>query len=369
MRFLTELSAGMSLGNVDDDVISGMLDGSHGSFSQGSLAGVIAPVTNPDIFASFSSHTSSAANFHQGGGLSRASSMSQAGLSNNPQARQQQQNSNRGNNLSERWAQLSDEKWMLDAKGEVLAMHANSSSAFGADFDSFMPTMMNSAPGPPSGGGLHRYHSAPSTFLQSLTEGAFTQMPAIGSSTMGAIFSEGGLTPITEQMDVERSGSGNSMNEFEQFLAPDSDFGRRAALSALGKPENSGMLGVFPALPSHSCIDSEMHSKESSSNSQAVLKFSGSIDARSSWIFGSCKCLKFLVLSIVLELNQLMRFDGGDGLMCNRDVCKPFSSGKEHRFGAPEESTSCATKPTECTKTRWNGGASLGGEPLWGIGG
>ena len=219
----------MSLGSVDDDVISAMLESSHGSLSQGSLAGVIAPAASPDIFAAFSTP---AANFHQGGGLARASSMS-----NNPQARQQQQQPSKG---SDRWV-TGDEKWILDAKGEVLAMHATSSaSAFGADFDSFMPPMMSSAPVPPSSGGLHRYHSAPSTFLQSLAEDAFTQIP---SSTMSAMFSEGGLTPITEQMDVERSGSGNSLNEFEQFLAPDSDFSRRAALSALGKPENSGRLG------------------------------------------------------------------------------------------------------------------------------
>lgn len=237
----------MSLGSVDDDVISAMLESSHGNLGQGSLAGVIAPATSPDIFASLSGHGAPGANFQQGGGLARASSMSQAGLSNNAHARQQQQQqhpSKGSNNSSERWAPMTgDEKWMLDAKGDVLATHAsNSSHGFGADFDSFMPTMMSSAP---ASGGLHRYHSAPSAFLQALAEDAFTQIPAIGSSTMGAMFSEGGLTPITEQMDVERSGSGNSMNEFEQFLAPDSDFSRRAALSALGKPETSGTLCAF----------------------------------------------------------------------------------------------------------------------------
>lgn len=134
-----------------------------------------------------------------------------------------------------------DEKWMLDAKGEVLEMHASNSS-FGAGFESFMP-MISSAP---PNGGLQRYHSAPSTFLQALSEDAFTQLPPIGNSNMSCMFSEGGLAPITEQMDVERPSSGNSMNDFEQFLSPDSDFSRRAAMSALGKPEN----GLF----SLSCV-------------------------------------------------------------------------------------------------------------------
>lgn len=130
-----------------------------------------------------------------------------------------------------------DEKWMLDAKGEVLDMHTSagfSDSGFG---------MMNPPATPPASnsGGLHRYHSAPSAFLQALADEAFSQIPPPPPSAN--MFSEGGLTPITEVMDVDRMGSGNSVNEFEQFLSPDSDFSRRAAMSALqAKPDNAGTL-------------------------------------------------------------------------------------------------------------------------------
>lgn len=143
-----------------------------------------------------------------------------------------------------------DEKWILDAKGEVLDMHANSS--FGAVCDGFMPIMSQApapAPGPP-GGGLHRYHSAPSAFMQALADDAFSQIPSsLGNSTFDPLFTEGGLTSISEQMDVERTDSGSSMNGFEQFLSPDSDFSRRAAMSALGavKTQNADTFtSLFP---------------------------------------------------------------------------------------------------------------------------
>lgn len=186
------------MGTVEDD-ISAMFESCHGSVS---LAGVMAPMlTSPDIFASFATH-------HQGsgGGLARASSMSQA----------------------------------------ALAHHSPHASSFSAAYDTFMPTF--TAPQAPTtsaaaAGGLHRYHSAPSAFLQTLAEDAFTSIPPMGSNNTPPppLFSEpGGLMPITE-LDVERSGSGNSMMEFEQFLSPDSDFSRRAAMSAQTKPENSGV--------------------------------------------------------------------------------------------------------------------------------
>ncbi|XP_024356478.1 uncharacterized protein [Physcomitrium patens] len=227
------------MGSVNEE-ISAIFQSSHASLSQGSLAGVMAPVTSPDMFASFSSHAAPPSSFQQGGGLVRTSSMSQTALGNT--LHNNRQHPSRGNPSSQRWPSMAgDEKWMLDAKGEVLEMHASNSS-FGAGFESFMP-MISSAP---PNGGLQRYHSAPSTFLQALSEDAFTQLPPIGNSNMSGMFSEGGLAPITEQMDVERPSSGNSMNDFEQFLSPDSDFSRRAAMSALGKPENETYSSIFP---------------------------------------------------------------------------------------------------------------------------
>lgn len=141
-----------------------------------------------------------------------------------------------------------DEKWMLDAKGEVLDMHTSNSS-FSAGFDTgfSMPMLNPPAPAPAPAhahGGLHRYHSAPSAFLQALADDAFSQIPPPAPNAN--MFSEGGLTPITEVMDVERMDNGNSLNELEQFLSPDSDFSRRAAMSALqAKPDNAGMLTII----------------------------------------------------------------------------------------------------------------------------
>lgn len=226
----------LGMGSVEDD-ISAMFDSSsHGSVS---LAGVMEPlVTSSDIFASFGSH-----HHHQGlggggGGLARASSMSQAALS----------------------------------------QHPPQTSSYSAAFDTFMPTF---APAPPTSGGgagLHRYHSAPSAFLQSLAEDY-----SMGNTTPALFPESGGLASITE-LDVERSGSGNSITEFEQFLSPDSDFSRRAALSAQTKPENSEMFAnLFPPgkntgllrqkslpvpppltiVPKPDPMDSEQHSEES----------------------------------------------------------------------------------------------------------
>jgi hypothetical protein len=226
----------LGMGSVEDD-ISAMFDSS--SHSSVSLAGVMEPVlTSSELFASFASH------HHQGlsgggGGLAQASSMSQAALSQHPPSQ---------------------------------------TSSFSAAYDTFMPTF---APAPPTsggGGGLHRYHSAPSAFLQSLAED-FT----MGNSSPPLFPESAGLAPITE-LDVERSGSGNSITEFEQFLSPDSDFSRRAALSAQTKPENSEMFAnLFPSgkntallrqkslpvppsltiVPKPDPMDSEQHSEES----------------------------------------------------------------------------------------------------------
>jgi hypothetical protein len=230
------------MGSLDEE-ISAMLQSSHTTLSQASLAGVMAP---GDIFSSslaspYPGALPPGSNPHPAGGLARTSSMSSAGNSRpRPHPNSRTSNHQRAQNQSRRpWAppMTGDEKWMLDAKGEVLDMHTS------AGFDSGFG-MMNPPATPPASnsGGLHRYHSAPSAFLQALADEAFSQIPPPPpSANMGPLFSEGGLTPITEVMDVDRMGSGNSVNEFEQFLSPDSDFSRRAAMSALhAKPDYAG---------------------------------------------------------------------------------------------------------------------------------
>ena len=242
-----------------------MLQSSHTTLSQASLAGVMAP--DISFSNSFTNHASPypgglpSSNPHQGG-LARTSSMSSVGLPNSnsrprphPNSRINTQRPQNQSQSQRPWAPMTgDEKWMLDAKGEVLNMHISSNSVCSSGFDTgFGMPMMNSAapapahPAPPPSGGLHRYHSAPSAFLQALADEAFSQIPPPPpNANMSPLFSEAGLIPIIEVMDVERTGSGNSVNEFEQFLSPDSDFSRRAAMSALQtKTENAGTFIIF----------------------------------------------------------------------------------------------------------------------------
>ena len=100
-------------------------------------------------------------------------------------------------------------------------------------------------------GMLQRYHSAPSSFLHSLAElnedggAGGNRFSQVSNNAMGTLFPpDRRLTPITEQMDVERmAGSGGlSMHDFEHFLgaSDQSEFGppRSTTLSALGKKES-----------------------------------------------------------------------------------------------------------------------------------
>lgn len=59
---------------------------------------------------------------------------------------------------------------------------------------------------------------------------------------MSGMFFEGGFVFIIEQMDVECFSSGNSMNDFEQFLFFDSDFSWRVVMFVFGKFENGLFL-------------------------------------------------------------------------------------------------------------------------------
>lgn len=274
------------MGNVDED-ITAMLQGSHATLSQASLAGVMAPTDPLTSFPSAQylpyqgnlSAASAASSAHTCRRQASAASSgqparSQGFLSNNVRTASappsnSSNNSNRNSSRrvvvpppAESWVPSfqADEKWLMDAKSEVLdaaaMMHHQQRSS---DMQSFYDgpvgaTNLNPAVLP---GSLHRYHSAPSAFLQGLAEfneDAFSSQVSnsIVDSAMPPLFSDGGgggggggggLTPITEGMDVDRLGSGGSLSEFEQFISPDSDFSRRAAMSALGKPEgNAGTL-------------------------------------------------------------------------------------------------------------------------------
>ncbi|XP_024385117.1 uncharacterized protein [Physcomitrium patens] len=122
-----------------------------------------------------------------------------------------------------------EEKYVLEAKSEALDANVlRNGATYGTIYENSRPSAMSTTV--PL---LHRYHSAPaSTYLTQMNE------EQIGNTVMSSIFTDGGLTPITENMDVERLGCGNSnSNEFEHYLAPENDFSRRAAFSALHREE------------------------------------------------------------------------------------------------------------------------------------
>nr|QCF46601.1 transcription factor bHLH130 [Pohlia nutans] len=115
-----------------------------------------------------------------------------------------------------------EEKYMLEAKPEILDATTTRGAAYRAVYED--------APGSSM---LHRYHSAPaSTFLTEISEGHHGVM---------SMYHEGpGLTPITENMDMERMGSNNfTSGEYEHYMAPENDFGRRAAFPASLRKEEA----------------------------------------------------------------------------------------------------------------------------------
>lgn len=133
-----------------------------------------------------------------------------------PQQPQQQPQQHRGSPPQRRPAFNMEEKYMLEAKTEIL--DANTALRNGASYGAVYET-----PGPGVPLGLHRYHSAPaSTFLSELNEGGHH-----------AMMYEGGLTPITENIDMERMGNNNfNSGQYESYMAPENDFGRRVAFPA-----------------------------------------------------------------------------------------------------------------------------------------
>lgn len=115
------------------------------------------------------------------------------------------------------WPFGRDQKFVLDGKNEVLEV---------TSANNFRPTNLN----PPPAGGLQRYHSAPSSFLQSLadfTEDAFSTV-AEDSDLLDSFFADNNLAPINERgaqpMDttgpsVVDAASSTSLKDYEQFLA------------------------------------------------------------------------------------------------------------------------------------------------------
>lgn len=143
------------------------------------------------------------------------------------------------------WPFSRDQKWVLDGKNEVMeACSPLASGRAGAGVKNFRPAM--DAPGhlnppAPQSGGLQRYHSAPSSFLQCLAdfnEDAFSHISE--SSVLGDCEDAGlldsffvdNLAPISErgaqQMDTQKidatTASSACLNDYEQFLVSQNTF-------------------------------------------------------------------------------------------------------------------------------------------------
>lgn len=144
----------------------------------------------------------SSSNFHRAGGL---------------QGNRQSAPSYRNAAKVSQWPFGRDQKFMLDGKNEALEVTSS---------NNFRPTNLN----PPPPGGLQRYHSAPSSFLQSLadvTEDSFS-LAAEDSDLLDSFFADNNLAPINErgaqQMDTTRltvvdAPSSTSFKDYEQILA------------------------------------------------------------------------------------------------------------------------------------------------------
>lgn len=225
-------------GAVDEE-ISAMLQSNYANIRQSSLTGVIAP-----------SGSAGAENHHQQQQLNPAYSyhLYRAGfpgprpvgnaVQRNPPLRVPPPPPRGSPPERQRPAFNMEEKYILEAKTEILDASAlRNGATYGAVYEA-----TGSA-----AGGLHRYHSAPATMFM-------TEMNHEGGGphhVMSSLYSEGGLTPITENMDMERMGgsSGNytAAGEYEHFMAPENDFGRRVAFPASLRKEEA-MPGTSPGV-------------------------------------------------------------------------------------------------------------------------
>lgn len=164
-----------------------------------------------------------------------------------------------------------EEKYMLEAKPEI-------------NLDGRPFSYENS---------LHRYHSAPATtFPTELNENAHHGVMSL--------YDAPALTPITENMDMERNNY-NSAVEYEHYMAPENDFGRRAAFPAsLRKEEampdtfrNGGLLRQT-SLPLHDSRMTENNncsekssSRTSDDNNHLINGYTASIYSQEDFLWKS----------------------------------------------------------------------------------
>ena len=229
---------GMAAGEMGslDEALTAMLANDHGQYS--TLASVMTSSNSPstgagDLFAS--QYSSLQESFTAGAGLGATKS---AGFGSAPSYT----NAGMGTGMPQ-WPFPRDEKWVLDAKNQALQV-----STLGTNFRSLVnglpPGTLN--PSPP--GGLQRYHSAPSSFLQCLADFNEDALSQVSESPLGdgdgallnSFFIEN-LAPINERgsqhMDTEKISATSSLNDYEQFLVTQNDFEVNSSISPSGKTE------------------------------------------------------------------------------------------------------------------------------------
>lgn len=193
------------MGAVDEE-ISAMLQNNHANMRQSSLTGVMAPGASAPI-----DHLAAYPYSLYPPGYNVRPNMPQVSTGAShvrapPHRESPPQRRTPSFNL--------EEKYVLEARSEVLDASAmRNGVSYGTVYENSGPSM------------LHRYHSAPATsFLAEMNE----------PGNLG-LYGDGGLSSITENMDMERmGGNGNNSNfhEYEHYMAPENDFARRLAFPA-----------------------------------------------------------------------------------------------------------------------------------------
>lgn len=251
-RTTSQSSYSSGMGAVDEE-ISAMLQSNNANMRQSSLTGVMTPAGSASY--PYSLYPAGYATNHARpvGQMQRTSpgalppqGSANASAGPPPMHRESppgQRRAGHGFNLQE--------KYVLEAKSEVLDASA---MRYGAVYETSGPSM------------LHRYHSAPASTI-------LAEMQESGHAVMG-LYGDGGLTSITENMDMERITHNSNYNEYEHYTAPENDFARRLAFPAsLRKEETtSGSLLRQTSMPSvglsqlnTSMLDRENGSEKSSS--------------------------------------------------------------------------------------------------------
>jgi hypothetical protein len=300
---------GLSDMSNGDEEFSAMLEGDHHNLAHMTLASVMAPTSSP-VLVGMGSSGAGAEQMQGSPFISHYSSSLPGGfsISSSDRGRQLASATRWGPNLSgggggggvdasdvleaaqavrvmsrssalllqqqPLWPSIAEqEKVELDAKNQIMKLAANTSHLNNSRFNPISDvTLLGSNPRSRllSGGGLQRYHSAPSSLLQSLTdchEDAFSHVSSpLGVNTGGnrdslrdnhvaaSFCSENhNLTSITEgvvqhmETDDKLSNAAFTSHQYNQFLSPTTKSEKRASfvLNPVFGGDPDGKPGTF----------------------------------------------------------------------------------------------------------------------------